>query len=122
MMGLPLTTVFGWTLWNADNPRTLRNFPIQANGAEMLRLACCLLTEAGIAVCAPVHDAVLIEADADEIELVVEEAGRLMQLASQIVLAGFTIRTEAKIARYPERYYDERGKEMWNRVYEITRS
>ena len=35
---------------------------MQANGAEMLRLACCLATEGGIEVCAPVHDAVLIAA------------------------------------------------------------
>ncbi len=31
-------------------PTSLRNFPVQANGAEMLRLACCLLTERGVAV------------------------------------------------------------------------
>jgi DNA polymerase-1 len=33
---------------------------MQANGAEMLRMACCLGTEQGIEICAPVHDAVLI--------------------------------------------------------------
>ena len=40
---------------------------MQANGAEMLRLACCLGTEGGINNCAPVHDAVLIEAPAESI-------------------------------------------------------
>ena len=56
-----LSTVFGWTLRTENTPRstTLRNFPMQANGAEMLRLACCLATERGVQVCAPVHDAVL---------------------------------------------------------------
>src|SRR3954464_13305113 len=55
---------FGWPLHvgAAFNPRSLANFPMQANGAEMLRLACCLATERGIRVCAPVHDALLIEA------------------------------------------------------------
>ena len=33
-----------------------------------LRLACCLATECGIRVCAPVHDALLIEAPVAEIE------------------------------------------------------
>ena len=47
---------------------SLRNFPMQANGAEMLRLACCLATERGIEVCAPVHDAVLICAPLDRLE------------------------------------------------------
>ena len=58
-----LHTVFGWHIHVGSenpNPRSLRNFPMQANGAEMLRLACCLATERGIEVCAPVHDAVLI--------------------------------------------------------------
>ena len=62
MLGRPLHTVFGWRVHVGENsnPRALRNFPMQANGAEMLRIACCLTTERGIEVCAPVHDAVLI--------------------------------------------------------------
>src|SRR5262245_46541903 len=52
-----LFTVFGWNLQiGADaNPRSLRNFPCQANGAEMLRLACCLALERGVSVPAPIH-------------------------------------------------------------------
>ena len=44
-----LSTVFGWPIHVTDNarPTALRNFPMQANGAEMLRLACCLATERG---------------------------------------------------------------------------
>src|SRR5262249_33578635 len=39
-----LHTCFGWVLHGCcdANPRSLRNFPMQAHGAEMLRLACCL--------------------------------------------------------------------------------
>src|SRR5215210_5707630 len=57
-----LHSVFGWHVRvpEAANTRSLRNFPMQANGAEMLRLACSLAIERGIEVCAPVHDAVLI--------------------------------------------------------------
>src|SRR5262245_8244036 len=86
-----LRTVFGWTVHvGADaNPRSLRNFPMQANGAEMLRLACCLATERGIAVCAPVHDALLVEGPAAGIEAVVSETQRAMQEASEHVLPGF---------------------------------
>jgi hypothetical protein len=38
-----LHTVFGWHIHVDENanPRSLRNLPMQANGAEMLRLACC---------------------------------------------------------------------------------
>ena len=39
-------TTFGWTKslpWEEDcNPRSLKNFPAQANGAEILRLSACL--------------------------------------------------------------------------------
>jgi hypothetical protein len=54
-----------------------------ANGAEMLRLACCLATERGIEVCVPVHDAVLIEADTDAIDQAVSDCQAAL-LQSQI--------------------------------------
>ena len=65
-----LHTVFGWHVHVGENsnPRSLRNFPMQANGAEMLRLAACLATERGIEVCAPVHDAFLICAPLDRLD------------------------------------------------------
>jgi DNA polymerase-1 len=113
-----LWTVFGWTIHvgaNA-NPRSLQNFPMQANGAEMLRLACCLVTEQGIRVCAPVHDAILIEARTDELEATVTQAQQLMSDASAIVLGGFRLR-DAKLIVSPDRYEDERGSEMWKTVW-----
>jgi DNA polymerase I-like protein with 3'-5' exonuclease and polymerase domains len=71
-----LWTVFGWRINVRANPnlRSLQNFPMQANGAEMLRLACILLQRAGIRVVAPVHDAVLIEAPLDVLEATVTSA------------------------------------------------
>ena len=64
-----LSTVFGSTIriTAASRPTTLRNYPMQANGAEMLRMACCLATERGINVCAPVHDALLVEGAAGDL-------------------------------------------------------
>jgi hypothetical protein len=110
-----LNTVFGWTIHvdKNPNPRFLRNFLMQGNGAEMLRLACCLLTEAGISVCAPVHDAVLIEAPILELDRVVEHTKAIMASASEIVLDGFRLNSDVEIYRYPERYADERGEKMW---------
>ena len=116
-----LHTVFGWQVHVSQkaNPRSLMNFPMQANGAEMLRLACCHMTEAGIAVCAPVHDAVLVEGPIDEIDDVVARSAAMMQEASEMVLSGLPLRSEAKIVRYPDRYMDERGGEMWQTVMDI---
>jgi hypothetical protein len=39
-----------------------------------------------------------------------------MREASDLVLPGFPLRTDAKIVRYPHRYLDERGRTMWERV------
>lgn len=121
MTRLSLPTVFGWTIriGGESNPRMLRNFPMQANGAEMLRLACCLATERGIRVCAPVHDAVLIEAPTPELAAAVQLTQACMGEASRIVLGGFELRSEAKIFRHPERYLDKRGQKMWDAVCEI---
>jgi hypothetical protein len=118
MLKSRLRTAFGWTVHVGPdaNPRSLRNFPMQANGAEMMRLAACLLTERGIAVCAPVHDAFLIEAGADEIEQAAEAAKQAMDEAARIVLAGFPLRADAKVIRHPDRYLDPRGQAMWETV------
>jgi hypothetical protein len=102
------------------NARSLANFPCQAHGAEMLRLACCMLVEAGIGLCAPIHDAVLIEGPADTIDEVVAQARGIMAEASKIVLGGFEIGTEFEIVRYPDRYIDEAGADFWNTVSRLA--
>jgi hypothetical protein len=115
-------TVFGWPVRVGDrsNPRSLRNFPMQANGAEMLRIACCLATERGIEVCAPIHDAVLICAPLDRLDADIAAARAAMAEASRFVLAGFELGTDVKIVRWPDRYEDPRGVEMWNRVCNLV--
>lgn len=113
-----LQTVFGWALRvpRQPNVRSLRNFPMQAHGAEMMRLAHIELTRRGIRVCAPVHDALLVEAPEGEIDAVVAETQGVMREASAIVLDGFTVRSEARVVRYPERFLEPKGVPMWNRV------
>ena len=113
-----LHTVFGWHMHIGENsnPRSLRNFPMQANGAEMLRLACCLATERGIEVCAPVHDAILICAPLDRLDEDIARMQEAMAEASRIVLNGFELGTDVHIVRYPDRYMDERGRVMWERI------
>jgi hypothetical protein len=108
-------TVYGWPLHTGQewNPRAALNFPMQANGAEMMRIAAMLATEAGIAVCAPVHDAFLIEADLAGLESTVARMREIMAEASRNVLNGFEIRTDVELVRYPERYQDARGVGMW---------
>ncbi len=120
-LGGRLWSAFGWQLHTPAeiNDRSLRNFPMQANGAEMMRIAAILMTEAGIRVCAPVHDAFLIEAPLDELDTVVNKASDLMREASRMVLGRFELRSDAKIVRYPERYSDKRGVAMWEATMKL---
>jgi DNA polymerase I len=92
---------------------------MQANGAEMLRLACIRGIELGIEICAPVHDAILIAASLERIELDIARMQEAMAQASRAVLGGFTLRSEVEVVRYPERYMDKRGKVMWDRVVRL---
>lgn len=116
-----IETVFGWQQRiNSDvNPRAIRNFPCQASGAEMLRLACSLATERGVDVCGPVHDAILVEAGADEFDDRLATAREAMAEASRAVLGGFELTTDVKVVRWPDRYVDPRGAVMWGRVMGI---
>ena len=131
-------TVFGWTQrhWGTSGksgksgggkrsaeggprPTSALNFPMQANGAEMMRIAACLATERGLEVCAPVHDAFLICAPLYRIDADVAATRAAMDEASRAVLGGFLVDTEVKIIRYPDRYEDPRGKVMWDRVMKL---
>jgi hypothetical protein len=116
-----LSTVFGWPIHVGANfnPRSLRNFPMQANGAEILRLAACFATEQGIEVCAPIHDAVLICAPLGRLAEDVERMRACWAKASRVVLDGFELRTEATLVRHPHRYQDPRGTLMWDRVMRL---
>ena len=114
-----LHTTFGWRIHvvgDRPNCRSLRNWPVQSNGAEMLRLACSLAIETGVKVCAPIHDAVLIEAPTAEILTAVEVMQACMVIASRRVLSGFELRTDVRLAHYPDRFEDEKGQAMWHRV------
>jgi DNA polymerase-1 len=116
-------TVFGWHIHVGENPnpRSLRNFPVQANGAEMLRIACCLATERGVEVCAPVHDAVLICAPLERLEADIASTQAAMAEASRAVLVGFELRTDVSTTRYPDHYMDPRGAVMWDRVTKLLK-
>jgi DNA polymerase I len=114
-----ISATFGWAQHVEDGyrPTSISNFPMQANGAEMMRLACIHATESGVRVCAPVHDALLIEAPAGEIDAEVERVKASMLWASKTVLDGFELTAEAEsVVCYPGRYVDKRGVNFWRMV------
>ena len=117
-----LKTTFGWQRFVASDakPASVGNFPVQGNGAEMLRLAIIKMHEAGIQVAAPIHDAVLVEGSCENIQEIVSTAQRCMREASSIILNGFKLDSDVKVVEYPNRYMDEdRGVQFWNNVMSL---
>ena len=120
LLGLKLETCFGWPIRVTSGDvkaNTFLNWPMQAHGAEMMRIACLLAVERGVKLCAPIHDALLIEAPSDQIDAEVVRLKECMSEASEAVLGdGKVCRVDADIVRYPDRYMDEHGQEMWDQV------
>ena len=120
LLGLKLETCFGWQIQvtaGDAKANTFLNWPMQAHGAEMMRIASILAIERGIQLCAPIHDALLIEAPSDQIDAEVFKLKECMSEASEAVLGnGKVCRVDADIVRYPDRYMDEHGQEMWDQI------
>lgn len=125
-LGFPLRTTFGWTRQIKPgkvgiNLRSLGNWPMQANGAEMMRLACSKVTEAEIGLCCPVHDALLIEAPLETLDETCDIVQTIMQETSEVVLgAGNVVRTGADVVRFPDVYVDENAGNVYNRVMRLA--
>jgi len=123
LLGLKLETCFGWSIQargGSVKANTFLNWPMQAHGAEMMRIACIIAVERGLKLCAPIHDALLIEAPLDDIDGEVARLKSCMAEASEAVLGdGKICRVDADIVRYPDRYVDENGHAMWSRIMQI---
>ena len=121
LLSRQMMTSFGWRFQIAgdggDADKSIRNWPMQSTGSDILRMACVLLDMNGLEVIGPVHDAVLLECEMDDAENVAKKAVALMEQASSIVLGEQrVVRVDYEIICYPNRYSDPRGMETWNRV------
>jgi hypothetical protein len=117
-LDLEIGTCFGWVMQcpPSTNPRTIRNFPCQAAGAEVLHTLCLLAERRALEICAPIHDAVVAEgalSDADDLSRALDQA---MGDASAIVLRGYRLPTDCQVIRPGEHYVDDRGAAMWSTV------
>jgi DNA polymerase-1 len=92
----------------------------------MMRIATIAATEAGIAVCAPVHDAVWIMAPLKELDGTTEHMRDLMRRASIAVTGGHACRIAVEhTVRYPQclgdvREVEARGQPMWLEVNNLV--
>jgi DNA polymerase family A len=118
MLERRIKSVFGWPLniSTSPNKRTLYNFPMQSNGAEMLRLAAWRMCEAGIVPCMLIHDGVLIEARNEE---EIAAAMEIMRAAGRDVCDGLEVGVDVdQRLENGARYADKRpvAKQMWGTI------
>src|SRR5215813_7728582 len=124
MLARRMESVFGWPLHISTSPnqRTLYNFPMQAGGAEMLRLATMRLCEAGIVPCMLVHDGILFEeTEHEKIEL----AKKIMRQTGRDVCDGFEIGVDVdQMLIGGTRYRDKRpmAQKMWATIMDVLRA
>ena len=124
LLNMEMRTVMGWKMYvpprtnlrDRNKERTLANFPMQSNGSDMLRVAVINASEMGVKILAPVHDALLVESKLEDIDETVALTQEAMADASATILDGFRLRTDVEIVRFPNRYTDERGAEMWSYI------
>jgi hypothetical protein len=121
MLARRIESVFGWPLRISTSPneRTLYNFPMQAGGAEMLRLAAWRLCEAGIIPCMLVHDGILFEETNPER---IEHAKEIMRQAGRDVCGGFEIGVDVdQMLIGGARYRDKRpmAQAMWAAIEDV---
>jgi hypothetical protein len=122
--GVPITCVLGWSLRMASGKsgeeRTFLNFPMQANGAELMRLVIVHAGHLPLIGCA--HDSFIVEDTIERIEQTVAELREIIRQASRDLFGGFELRAdynpETDCVRYPDRFVDEREREdemrHWN--------
>ncbi len=115
-------TAMDWRLNDAHRQKTnsIRNFPMQATCADILRLACCLATEAGLEVVAPFHDALLLHVPLTEVDESLEFVRGCWSRASAALLDGFELRSEINRKKaafeYPDRYKDGRQADFFEKA------
>jgi DNA polymerase-1 len=90
--------------------------PIQSTAAEILHVACILAERRGIHIVAPIHDALMAEADLDCADEASDALSRVMRDASSLVLHGYELPTDKQVIHPGERFHDDKGVEMWSTV------
>jgi DNA polymerase family A len=115
MLEREIKSELGWGLRISYSPnkRALYNFPMQSNGAEMLRLAAVRLCEVGLIPNMLVHDGLLLETHSD---WQIEQAKEIMRWASSEVCRGFEVGADVdQELRHGARFRDKRdmAKKMW---------
>ncbi len=113
-----METARGWRISTARmGDRSVRNWPLQSSGGDILRLATVKLRNDGVEIVALVHDAVIVEAEVGNVTAVNGRTKKLMVEAGEEV-AGVTLRVDEQIIMPGERYFkDAKARAWWTAIW-----
>src|SRR5262249_35398679 len=115
--------VLGWKLNRASERSigSLRNFPLQTADADYLRLVAFYLRQAGLEVVALVHDSAVLHVEQRDEEEAIRTGLAVFDRASEELIDPDFLRlqTKVEVARYPDHYPVDRGKETLEHVRRI---
>jgi hypothetical protein len=94
-----LSTASGWRVFvdYSTKPTSIKNWLIQAVGADILRKAILDCESAGLRVLAPLHDAILFESSLVDLDAHVQQAKTLMINAAKHWLSDFPLRLDTQL-------------------------
>lgn len=82
---------------SAQRDKSIRNWPLQATGADIMRRACFNLDDANIPLLLTNHDSFLIRLDEANLDSQLELAVKALHDASADVLHGFSLKTKVEM-------------------------
>lgn len=114
----------GWMYYANDNTKATRliNFPIQSNGAVMLREAIKdIAHETDLNVICSLHDAIYVECDAADEERVKALLKLYMDRAAEAICGDISIEIGFKVYTHESGFHDERGTETLEMIEGILK-
>ena len=116
-----IETPLGWRakVHKMSNDRTWRNYPMQATGSDIMRLALIYLDQQNVKVLCPVHDGFLMSCHRDQLDDLHRAVGHAFHLAIDTVLPGSEMKWTYKV--HEGRFNDEDGAELWSEIQRILR-
>jgi hypothetical protein len=125
---LQIVSPFGWPLHVTSNTKrtTLKNYKMQAGGADALRLSVIAAYEAGIKLCAPLHDSLWAMFPVNEYQDQLATLQRIMSRAMQSA-CGIPCRTKVEtVVTWPNCLGDvrkptDKGMLLWTEIMGLIR-
>lgn len=102
-----------------SSDRTWRNWPMQAAGADIMRITMMYFERSGLRTLAPLHDGFLLSCRRDKLEETHALIHQACEQAVAHVLRDFRLKWTVMV--YPERFEDADGLPLWNRIIAIIK-